>query len=263
MAFQSTNIEYQIVTDSEVASVISHFSEDMIYDILLNNLQNKFRPYAPSLPNLVLSYENNFKQFMQQYPNYQEDFSKKREEVYLNIIQELCKFHNLEYIGNNEFIDVYSSAYLLYDFFISNFTKNIITFFVNYINREKNSLYEILNLAEMKKNKDSATLYSKKLYKNCNGKIAMIHANIELVVNQICFCDIDLNTLLDIVYMDRKNVAKTIGSMIGDKGSFFNQFYVPFVQAPEFKYIILSEISLQLLQLPMLSNDIDIVGGKE
>ena len=260
MAIQSTNIEYRIVTDNEVSTIISHFSEDMIYDILQMNLMNKFRPYAPSLPNLVGSYENIFKQHLMNYPDYSQDFMQKRQEVYMYIIQELCKYHNLEYVQNDEFTDLYSSAYLLYDFFISNFTQNITTFFVNYIMREKNSLYEILNLNEYKKNKDSGTLYSKKIYRNGNSKLPIIHANIDLVINQICSFDIDLNTVLDTVYFDRKNISKCISTIVRDKGDFFNTFFVSFVQSPQFKPIMISNISLQLQSI---GNEVDLFGGKE
>ena len=174
MSFISNNVDFSIVSDSEITSIISNFSDEMIMDIIYRNSASKFRPYQHYVGNLIGAIENTFKSNQENYPQFQKETLERRTEVYFKILSYLCSTHGLA-LNIDENTDLYSLAFVLYDFVISKFTINMINFFANYIIRESNSLYEYLNLRELKKNKDNSSSYSKKLFKG-NSKLATIHA---------------------------------------------------------------------------------------
>ena len=101
-------------------------------------------------------------------------------------------------------------------------------FFSTYIIREKNTLYEDLELANKKK---ETPQYSKKLYKNDNPKLALIHANIECIVNSIFSYDIDFNTFVDYACIPDRVKGNFLQNNLVDNGDFFKNFVVPYYQA--------------------------------
>ena len=102
----------------------------------------------------------------------------------------------------------------------------LISFFTNYINREKNSLYEALELASKRK---EASPYSKKIYKNSNSKLAIIHANLEYVIQNICSYDIDFDTFVELSYIPERALSRFILSILQDNGDFFKRICVPYI----------------------------------
>ena len=56
-------------------------------------------------------------------------------------------------------------------------------------------IYETLELASKKK---EASAYSKKLYKNNNSKLAIIHANLEFGLQNVCSYDIEFDTFIEL-----------------------------------------------------------------
>lgn len=248
MGFQSNNSEYNIVSEYEISTILSRFSDDIIIDVIHQNLANKIKSYSPTIPNIVNSYENLFKEYFNTYPNYVNEFKNARENTYKSIITILCNYHNI-YIDLDNIVDYYSVAFYLYHFLVSNFSDNITKFFINFIIKEKNMIYEQLNLSDYKKNKNSSNSYSKKIYKNGNNRLALIHANIDLVIDNICFYDITLETLLDNVYFENKDISKYLSGIIVDNRDIFKEYIVPIIQNPYYKPIILTNIKLGLQKM--------------
>ena len=139
-------------------------------------------------------------------------------------------------------MDLYSAAFYLYDFFVANFNTNLITFFYNYIVRERAEIYDALNLVEFRKNKDSSTIYGKKIYKDI--KIAIINANIDRVIQYICGFDIRLSDIFSIVYA-QKDLAYFMSTLVGDAGDFFNKFYVEILNSA-IRPILITNIRLAI-----------------
>jgi|GEM_PF-5700619 len=81
-------------------------------------------------------------------------------------------------------------------------------------------IYETLELASKKKD---ASSYSKKLYKNGNSKLAIIHANLEFVLQNICAYDVPFDTYIDLAYIPNRQVAKYLQSILLDNGDFFKR----------------------------------------
>ena len=246
MSFISNNVDFGIVSDSEITSIISNFSDDMIMDIIHRNAANKFRPYQHYVGNLVGAVENVFKANQENYPQFLSETMDRRNEVYYNIISSLCSLHGLS-LNIDENTDLYSLAFVLYDFTISKFTINMINFFANYIIHETNALYDYLNLRELKKNKDNSSSYSKKIFKG-NYKLATIHANLETVIDCVCAFDINLYTLVDIATMD-KNITAFITSNINEITSLFKVLFVPYINDQRFRAIIITLVRMRLQEL--------------
>ena len=127
-SFITNNADFSIVSDSEITSIISNFSDDMIMDIIRRDSENKFRPYQYYVGNLIYALESSFKSNQENYPLFQTESINRRNEMYYNILQSLCSSHGLS-LNINENTDLYSLTYFFYDFAISKFTINIINFF--------------------------------------------------------------------------------------------------------------------------------------
>ena len=250
MSLISNYVDFSIVSDSEITSIISNFSDEMIMDIIYRNSASKFRPYQHYVGNLIGAIENTFKSNQENYPQFQKETLERRTEVYFKILSYLCSTHGLA-LNIDENTDLYSLSFVLYDFVISKFTINMINFFANYIIRESNSLYEYLNLRELKKNKDNSSSYSKKLFKG-NSKLATIHANLEVVMDNICAFDIDLATLVFISTLDQ-NIASFIVNNIGEVSNLFKSLFVPYIKGPN-RAVIITLVRMRLQELEAVTD---------
>lgn len=224
----NSNSDYSVVSNAEAASIINRFTPEMINDIIDNALANKFRNYTNQLVNMVAAIDQNNKIAMNALPDFANDIRATANDTYISIIHKICDSHNLSFIADPTTIDLYSAAYTLYDFFISQFNLYLFNFFTTYISREKNALYENLELS-LKKKEGGA--YSKKLYKGDNPKLAVIHANLEYVIENIWSYDIDFDTFVDIACIPDRNTGNFIRSIVSDNGDFFKNFVVPYYKA--------------------------------
>lgn len=243
MGFMSNNTEYDIVTNAEVTSVIAHFSEEMILDVLEKNLSTRNSFIQKN--NLVFSLEQDFRKCLEYYPAYSDQIQEKRFDIYQSIIERICNYYGLKTVETSNTDDIYAQALFLYSFFISNFTNNIVAFFTNYIIREKNSLYELMENDLSIRNKDFNTAISKKIYKNLNAKLIAIHANLDYVVDNICAFDIDFSTFVQNVLCDNVQVSNYLRMVVTDEDdNLFVTHIVPFVN--QNKPMILTYIKLNL-----------------
>lgn len=224
--FQYNSTLANINVDNAVASILSKFEPDFIIHVVEDSLNMKFRPWLPAMPNMVYSCEQTFKLSLDNFTSYSDTIEQTRNDTYTQIINIICRYYNLEFNEIDQ-RDVYSAAYYLYDFLISNFTKNMIYFFTNYIVKEKNFIYDAFNLGETRRNKDASTLYSKRMFKN--AKLGAIHANIDLVLDNMVSFDITLYNILDMSYKDEKNIVRYVDSLVSDLGDFYKTYYVPYI----------------------------------
>ncbi|MDD3121919.1 MAG: hypothetical protein PHC62_00220 [Candidatus Izemoplasmatales bacterium] len=244
MIFLSNNSEYSVVTNSEVSSVIAHFSDEMIMDILEKNmLVNR----VSSMPkaNLVYSLEEDFKKCLDLYPAYNKEILDKRFEIYSLIVQRISSFYGIQCKETSNQNDIHAQAFFLYSFLVSEFMQNVVNFFTNYIMKEKNALYELMDRELSTKGKDFNTLYSKKVYNNLNNKIVAIHSNLDYVVDNICAFDIDFETFIQSVFSNNVQVSNYLSMVVVENSEeLFQHHIVPFVR--ENRSIILTYIKLSL-----------------
>lgn len=221
----------EFTVDNRVASMMNNLSEDYIFHVIRDSLNMKFRPYSTAMPNMVYSYEQFFIYAAGDNDSMSvrsEDIQQKRQDTYMAIIELLCSTYNLEY---NPSGDLYTDAFYMYSFLLSDFTNTLITFFLNYILREKNNIYNSMNLEEGKKSKDSSIAYSKRLYNGQDDVLAVIHANIVSIMRDICTFDITLQDIITSRYYGTEaGIAQHLMNIISDKGNFYQNHIVPFAQ---------------------------------
>ena len=247
MAFNSMNTDYDVITDNQVSAILDYYSADMIEDTVETCLENRFRDYMFNTNNLVQSLETNFKRLLSMIPSGQSEILNLRKTRYTDIIDQLCRFHNLSInIPNPDDFDYYSCAYFLYDLLISRFNTNIINFLSHYIMKEKNDLVRALKVDNVKKVKDVSTIYAKKIYDGDSDLIA-IHTHIDKVISIICQLNISFFDVLDLIYLGQnEGISNYIKQYVNEaeEGSFYQKFFVSYIN--EYNPIIITNMRLYL-----------------
>nr|DAR38399.1 MAG TPA: hypothetical protein [Caudoviricetes sp.] len=230
------NRYYEMGTENELATILSHYDSNFVYDTI-NFQVNRVRSTAYNLtpiPNIVGAWEQNFKAIIDQYgAEGMTQIQEVRQETYNEIINIICNAYGLTFTISD--VDVYNAAYTLYDIFVCNMSALIINFFAKYIYKERNGLYDSMGLAEYKKNKDSSTIYGKKVYKDI--KLAVINANIIKVIDNICNgMEFDYPTFI-MSAIENAETSNFILSVSADQGNFFVQNIVPMIRMNYAEYI--------------------------
>lgn len=240
MALQQ-NTDYEVVSFAEVASIINHFTPEMIDDIITKAIANMEINYSQALPNIPQAIEANYRQRITMYPDFSADLINAKNGLYQTIIMKLCSSFGLGYIASED-TDLYSAAYWLYDFLISKFDKYLIEYVSTYIIRESDMFYQMLVAKEDRKDTSS---YTRKVFKGDNLAIGLIHANLEYVVDNMLAFDIALQDIVTTSFGPQgKQFADFILSIIEDRGDFFKRIYVPFIINN--KAVILTNIKFSL-----------------
>ncbi len=221
---------YNVVTENEVAVVLSHYNSDFVFSIVDEAMKKRFTQVPiVAIPNVVGAWEQNFKAILAQYgTDSKEEILRVRNETYQEIISDICREYGLTFTIDDS-IDLYSAAYHLYDLFVCKFIDNMTTFFANYIYKERASIYDLLGLADRKKNKDSSTIYGKKIYKDI--KLAVINANIDMVVSEICNMDIPFASIVSLVCGNNSELKRYIISIVSAQSDFMSRVYVPVINS--------------------------------
>lgn len=241
MSFNSV-LEYDIISDAEVTNILSHFDSDEILGFVDDSLSRKHMFYPNNPLNYVSSLETNFSIVYMNLPSEKERIDSIRDNTYKAIIDKICTYFNLEF--NDVGQDYYTIAFYLYEFFITQFSTNVIRFFTNYIIKEKDYLYNYVGLIDLKKNKDISTTYSKKIHKD--PKLAIINANLEYVVDSISLFDISFEDILNLIYIDR-NIIDLLINSVSPKGDIFKEHFKTTVNN-EYKAIFLTNMKFALLE---------------
>lgn len=234
---------YTISSEYNITELLAHFDSDYIIDTMQDKL--KEIDFASTLiqPNIVASFEENFKLMKEQFPGDETNINMVRQRVYTDIVNLLCAKFNLQFNALDESIDMYTAAFYAYDFLVCNRNAIMINFFTSFIVNNKDSLYNSLNLDAAKKNKDSSMMYGKKIY--ADQKYITISANIEKVIKYISTLDIKLINIFQSTYINQE-IILFLDNAFADRGNFFNTYYCSIVNKPESLPIVITNIRLQL-----------------
>lgn len=248
-SFTANMQNYNVVTENEVAVVLSHYNSDFVFSIVDNAMKRRFLEVPIiAVPNVVGAWEQNFKAIRAQYgAENNEEIMRVRNETYKEIIDDICGEFKLSFTIDDT-VDLYSAAYHLYDLFVCKFIENMTTFFANYIYKERSSIYDSLGLADKKKNKDSSTIYGKKIYKDI--KLAVINANIDMVVSEICSMDIPFASIISLIYGSNSELKRYIISIVSADSDFMDNVYVP-VMNSFIRPDIITSIRFKLQEIAM------------
>lgn len=249
----NTNLElYNISSENNLTELLAHFDSGFVLNIIEDKIN--MRQYN-SMPesNIIKSFEENFKVMKEQFPGDGENINLVRTRVYTEIINILCRGFNLNCMLDDS-TDLYSAAYYLYDFLLCNSGPIMINFFTSFIINNKDSLYNSLNLESYKKNKDSSTIYNKRIY--IDPKYITISANLEMVLKHIVTIDITLDNILQTTYVNPK-IIMFLSEIITDKGNYFKDYYCSLLNRQEMLPVILTDIRLQLQKIAGNNGGID------
>ena len=249
-SFNANSQAYNVATENELAEVLSHYNSDFVFSIVDEALKSRFTGVPIAIvPNVVGAWEQNFKAIMDLYGSESSDSNQQvhriRNETYLEIINTICKEFSLNFTID-ENVDTYSAAFHLYDLMVCNFMHNMTSFFANFIYKERSSLYDSLGLSEMKKNKDSSTIYGKKIYKDI--KLAVINANIDMVITAICDMDIPFHSIISNICGNNSELKKYYISIVSAEPDFFNKAYVTVLNS-DIRADIITNIRFKLQEI--------------
>ena len=242
MSISATEL-YEINNEYNVTDILAHFDSNYILNIIEDKLENISFATSQIEPNIVVSFENNFKNMNDRFPGDSQNIRNIREQVYRDIIRILTNKFNLQFNMSDENIDLYTAAYYLYDFLMSHRNNIMVNFFTAFIINNKESLCTTLNIEEFRKGKDSAAAYSKRVYQD--NKFAIISANMPAVINYISTLDITLLNIFQSTYKDIK-LVQFLDNAFADKGNFFKNYYCSILNKPEELPIIITNIRLAL-----------------
>ena len=235
----------EMATENELAVILSHYNSDFVYSIVYDQINRTLAGNTTNIsapPNVVGAWEQNFKAIMDQYgAEGATQIQEVRSATYCEIIDIICEQFNLQLTIAD--IDIYTAAYTLYEYFVCNLMTNIISFFAHYIYKERTSIYEGMGLSELKKNKDSSTIYGKRMYKDI--KLAVINANITRIIDNICKgMEFDFSSIIT-ASIDDKAMVKYMLNTISDKGNFFQDYIIKMVNINLAEYVTGIRFALQ------------------
>lgn len=242
MSISATEL-YEINNEYNVTDILAHFDSSYILNIIEDKLENISFATSQIEPNIVVSFENNFKNMNDRFPGDSQNIRNIREQVYRDIIRILTNKFNLQFNMSDENIDLYTAAYYLYDFLMSHRNNIMVNFFTAFIINNKESLCTTLNIEEFRKGKDSAAAYSKRVYQD--NKFAIISANMPAIINYISTLDVSLLNIFQSTYKDIK-LVQFLDNAFADKGNFFKDYYCSILNKPEELPIIITNIRLAL-----------------
>lgn len=246
---------FNIATENELAVVLSHYSSDFVFTVVNDAMKKRFNGVPVTVTsNVVGAWEQNFKVIIARYGEQNTpEVCKVRNETYKEIIDTICKEFGLNFTID-ESVDLYTAAYHLYDLFVCNFANNMITFFANYIYREKDSIYESLNLVELRKNKDTSSVYGRKVFKDT--KLGIINANIDMVITEICSLDFPFYSIVGSIYGMNSELTKYIVSIVSADKEFFDKTYKSLLMT-DIRPEIITGIRFKLQEMAMAEAQID------
>ena len=175
------------------------------------------------------------------YPDDIANIEYVRDQTHIEIIERLCHYYKATFYDQGAEYH-YILAKHMYYFLACGYARCLIKFLSSYIYKNRNELYNELKLNDAKKNKDTATVYNKKIYKD-DQNLAIIIANIDKVVGTVLANEITFEEIIRFIFID-----ESIVEIICNSFKFENEFYLYYrdtMNGPN-KPVIVSNIILQL-----------------
>lgn len=237
-------------TDATLSAILSKFNYDFIKDLVEDSIANRYRSSGASLPNIVLSYEEQYKNMVPAFASSLDVLNANRNEVYATIIEIFKDKYNLN-IAIDDDTDIYTATFYLYDFLVANFSKYMAMFFAMYIIKEKDQLYKVFDLSNTDPN---IMYYSKKLFSD--DILSHVHANLGKILYGIGSFDIDIYMILTTVYMYDLNIAHFVYGLIRDSGNFFKDHYYSYILNDAYAPSLITDIKLLIHNIAGVTYDV-------
>ena len=236
---------HDIMSEGELANILSYYNDDFIISTVQDNIAQKRMQSGNviQMPNFVGALEQDFKYLSSIYTADTAEINERRISIYISIINILCNNYNLTFndpgYGN---VDYFSLAFWMYDFLVCNFDTHMIDFFIALISNNAQSIYNSLDLSNMKKTKDTASMYAKQVYDN--QIIAAISSNLKTVLISVSGYTIEFRDILNTV------LVNPAGSFIADyiypNNDFYREIYCQYILNENTLPINITNIRLEL-----------------
>lgn len=251
---------YLISNEYNMTELLAHFDSDYIISTMRDKIKNINYYSSIKEPNIIDSFEKNFKIMKEKFPGDESNINLVRTRVYIEILNTLCEAFNLAHNIDLEYnqSNINTAAYYAYDFLVCSRNIIMINFFTSFIINNKDSLYSALNLDAYKKNKDVSALYNKRIYDD--SKYAIISTNIEKIIEYISTLDISLLNIFQSTYVNPQ-VVSFLDETFADRGNFFRDYYCSIVNNKETLPIVITDIRLQLQKIIGNGNIINYLKG--
>lgn len=234
-----------IDTDAALGTILGNFNAEYIKHVVDDSLTMKFRPYLDEMPNMCDILERDFQIIRSHSMDYSDQVDDARIETYKEIIDIICKYYQLQFVGNYDMMsdaEIYGFARTLYDLFISRFTSCMIGFFVSYIKDNADSIYDyLINDPNSNKNKE-AMGYNTKNY--IDPKYVLIHTNINMVIYNMAAYDISFDQILR--YISDPKTASILLQYLEPIGDVYKNNYASYILNPATSADLLTAIKLQV-----------------
>lgn len=243
-SFLQNNQAYNIRAEGQLASILSSFDTDYVIGIMEDILANQLNDFNPvPKANIINSFEDNFKAILNDYPEDKPNILDIRESTYSLILSKIAKAFNFEFRDTDQ-MDLYSIAKLLYDFFVSNYNGYLINFMADYIIREQDTLYKVLNMEQFKKDKDVTTIYNKKLFDSV--QMAIISSHLDYVVKYMMDMDFTMEQVLTVTYRNNPYHIAAFMQYVFPKMDFYKDYYCRLISIPNIYPIIVTYLKIDL-----------------
>ena len=243
-SFLQNNQAYNIRAEGQLASILSSFDTDYVIGIMEDILANQLNDFNPvPKANIINSFEDNFKAILNDYPEDKPNILDIRESTYSLILSKIAKAFNFEFRDTDQ-MDLYSIAKLLYDFFVSNYNGYLINFMADYIIREQDTLYKVLNMEQFKKDKDVTTIYNKKLFDSV--QMAIISSHLDYVVKYMMDIDFTMEQVLTVTYRNNPYHIAAFMQHVFPKMDFYKDYYCRLISIPNIYPIIVTYLKIDL-----------------
>lgn len=217
--YSNGNAGYELANEHQLSEILANFSSDYIYDVIDNHINKRYEFAINAKPNMVNVFRSNFDNIRANYPMDVENTNSVELDVYKNIIDTICNKCNVSHIDDSD-DNIYLLASTLYDFLVCGFNAHMTNFLINLIVSEQNSIYSALELENLKKSKDSSTIYNKKVMDN--SKLAVINANLPTVIQYISTLDIRMADILANCY--QQPIVDLLNSNFSEDFNIFTDF---------------------------------------
>ena len=232
MVVNSTNSDFAIMCDNDIAAILQNFSEESILNILDSILkgdgiaQSLVYGQGYVLSNMVKTYEDNYIIAQSQYPSCSNELRMLRNNVYHAIMNRLCDHYSLSYIDDGS--DPFTLASHMYEFLVSDFSVIMINFLTRYIFKEVNNLYDMLKV--LSETGNAVIIHTTNPDGSSASKLDTVLDNLKVVITNMLGMDIPLEAIINDTYCNER-VSLFLNSHISDNGDFFKNKVGSFIKS--------------------------------
>lgn len=234
------NSDYSVMSMAEAASVINHFTPEMIDDVINKAIASTSITYSEGRPNIPQTIEMTYRGKAAELPEFAQDLNDQRTNLLVTIIDKLCNVFGLQFVSR-DMEDPYTYSSTLYDFLVARFDKYLVEFLTEYIIREAQSLRDAITRSSttVSPNKYANLVFSSK------PELAAVYANLDWCLKNMLEFDISFNDIIQLSFGPSTVYSKLITDSVVDTGDFFKRVYVPFMMNNMAEVITNVKFSLQ------------------